>query len=212
MLQEKDIRRIVQDEMKKGAKASRFGLKNTQFHTHNGVDAPKVRTEDLYTNPGVMGNVNFSSSGVDYTFHLNLPQTPKQVILNGIFVNSLSAPTVRYHVWGMAYLGQTYYLQPLDNRNVEVGGVPYPAPDNLQDGSTATIPAQSSSFFGFVNGANAGTAGTSQFHIADVFGSATLRVTVVDFSKDKIVFRVTSLSSGYTLAANYFIIWKPTPH
>jgi uncharacterized protein (DUF2126 family) len=108
-------------------------------------------------------------------------------------------------VWGEAYLGRANYLQPVDNRTVAVGGIEYPAASNLQDGSVATIPVQSSSFFGFVNGANAGTAGTSQFHIADVFGSATLRVTLVDFSKDRIVFRVTSLSSGYTLAANFLI-------
>lgn len=204
-MDENDVRRIVQDEMRRQSKSSRFGYQNTPLHTHNGKDAPQIPDPNINRNPAVMGNVNFSSSGVDYTFELNMPYTPRQVIMNGIFVNSLSAPTVRYHVWGIAYLGTAYYLQPVDNRTVAVGGIPYPAPTNLQDGSSASVPAQSSAFFGFVNGANAGTAGTSQFHIADVFGSATIRVTVVDFSKDKIVFRVTSLSSGYTLAANYLI-------
>jgi hypothetical protein len=202
---EQQIRQIVQQELQRSNNAARFGLSNLPNHIHNGVDSPQIPEPNINRNPAVLGRVSFATSGVDYIFELNLPYTPRQVVLNGTFVNDTSSPTVRYNIWGIAYLGPAYYLQPVDNRTATVGGIPYPAPTNLQDGSEATIPAQSSTFFGFVNGANAATAGDSQFHIVNVFGSAIMRVTVTEFSKDKIVFRVTSLSSGYTLLGNYII-------
>lgn len=208
-MDETRIRKIVQEELKRTSNTGRFNVRSVPQHVHNGSDSPLLPETSINRNPGVMGNVMFASSGEDYVFEINMPYTPRQVILNGIFVDSPtgSAPIDdRYHIWGTAYLGPAYYLQPIDNRTVGVGGIPYPAPTNLQDGSKATIPAQSSTFFGFIQGSSEATAGTSQFHIADVFGSATLRVTVVDFSKDKIVFRVTSMTSGWSLIGNYLII------
>jgi hypothetical protein len=205
ILNEASIRRIVQDEIKRSNNSSRFRVNSIPEHTHNGVDSPVIPEQNIYRNPAIMGRVEFATSGVDYVFQLGLPQTPRQVILNATLLDNTSSPTVRYNILGIACLGPAYYLQPVDNRTVTVGGLPYPATTRLQDGSEATIPAQSSTFFGFVNGANAATAGDSQFHIVNVFGSAAMRVTVVDFSKDKIVFRVTSLSSGYTLLGNYII-------
>lgn len=205
-MDEKKIRQIVREELTRANNYSRFNLNTIPFHTHDGVNSPQVSENSLSTNPAIFGRVNFSTSNVDYVFQLNLPYTPKQVILNGTFVNSVTSPTVRYSVWGVAYLGTAYYLQPVDNRTSTVGGIKYPAPTTLQDGTNFSIPAQSSTFFGFVNGTNAATAGDSQFHIANIFGSALLRVTVTDFSKDRIVFRVTSLTNGYTLLGNYTII------
>ena len=203
-MNENQIKTLIRQEMDKRSKSSRFGYQESNNHNHDGGNSPKIADNNIDRNPSVMGNVTFSSVA-DYTFQLDLPFTPRQVTLNGNLFNSLTSPTRRFSVWGQAVLGPARYLQPVDNRTVAVGGIPYPAPTKLQDGSEANVPAQSSTFFGFVNGANAATAGDSQFHIVNVFGSATMRMTVVDFSKDKIVFRVTSLSSGYSLVANFLI-------
>lgn len=204
-MDEKEVKRLIDQEFKKREARQRFGRQNVNLHNHDGGESPRIRDIDLDRNPAVLGRVIFSNTG-DYTFRLNLPQTPRLCTLNANLFDNIDAPTVRYSIFGQAYLGNAIYLQPENDRNVTTGGIPYPAPTNLQDGTEATIPAQSSTFFGFVNGANAATAGDSQFHIVNVFGSATMRMTVVDFSKDKIVFRVTSLSSGYDLAANFLII------
>jgi hypothetical protein len=206
IMNDQQITKIVREEIQRANNSSRFRLQSIPEHTHNGTDSPRVADENLGRNPAIFGRVSFSTSGVDYIFELNLPYTPRQVVLNGTLVDSTTSPTVRYNIWGTAYLGPAYYLQPVDNRTVTAKGLSYPAPTPLQGGSEATIPAQSSTFFGFVNGANAATAGDSQFHIVNVFGSAVMRVTVVDFSKDKLVFRVTSLTSGYTLLGNYTIL------
>lgn len=206
-MDEKEVKRLIDQEFKKREARQRFGRQNVNLHTHDGGESPRIRDIDLERNPGVMGRVTFASSGVDYIFQLNMPQTPRQIILNGVFVDDPTLLNIdkRYHVWGTSYLGNAFYLQPVDNRTVEVGGIPYPAPTNLEDGSQATVPVQSSAFFGFIKGSDEATAGTSEGHIADVFGSATLRITVVDFSKNKVVFRVTSMSSGWAFIGNYLI-------
>ena len=64
---------------------------------------------------------------------------------------------------------------------------------------------QSSTFFGFIGGSTEATAGTGQFDIVNVFGSATIVVTVIEFSKDRLVFRTHNISSGFQLDANYLI-------
>jgi len=199
----------VREELARSNASSRFQLNSIPNHTHNGVDSPQIPEPNINRNPAVMGQVLFANSGVDYTFELNMPYTPTQIILNGIFVDSPTGEAPiddRYHIWGIAYLGEAYYLQPVDNRTVGVNNIPYPALTDLEDGSSASIPAQSSTFFGFIGGATEATAGGSQFHIADVFGSASLRVTVVEFNRSKIVFRVTSMTSGWSLTGNYLII------
>ena len=207
-MDENAIKKLIQQELKKSNNNSRFGRQRANNHNHDGVNSPKVADNNLDRNPAVIGQVTFATSGVDYTFRLGLPYTPRQVILNAVFVDSTSSPDDRYQIWGVAYLGNAYYLQPVDNRTVAVGGLPYPSSPNSDQTDldpNSLVPAQSSTFFGFFDGASEATAGASQFHIADVFGSATLRVTVVDFSKDKIVFRVSSLQSGWSLIGNYLI-------
>jgi hypothetical protein len=203
-MNEQQIRQIVQQELQRSNNASRFTVNSIPQHTHDGINSPKVNFNSINTNTPILGRIVFSSIG-DYTIECNLPQTPSLLTLNGNLFNDIDAPTVRYSVWGQAIFNQAYYLQPKNDRTVIVGGISYPTLTNLNDGSEATIPAQSSTFFGFVNGANAATAGDSQFHIVNVFGSATMRMTVVSFSKTTIVLRVTSLSSGYDLAANILI-------
>lgn len=199
------IRQIIREEMYRANNASRFnGITALPEHVHNGVDAPRIPYNAIQRNTPLLGRIQFSNTG-DYTFNFDLPQTPTLLTLNGNLFNDIDAPTVRYSVWGQAVFDQAYYFQPDTTRSVAVGGIPYPAPSVLQDGTEANIPAQSSTFFGFVNGANAATAGDSQFHIVNVFGSATMRMTVIEFSRTKVVFRVTSLTSGYDLAANILI-------
>lgn len=207
-MDEQKIRQIIQEELKKSDNLSRFRVNSIPQHVHNGTDSPQIPESNIKRNPAVFGSVLFASSGVDYIFQLNLPYEPQQVIVNGVFVDSVTGTAPiddRYQVWGVASLGQSYYLQPVDNRTVTVGGRPYPAATNLSDGSTASIPAQSSTFFGFIAGATEATAGVNQFSIAGVFGSADLDIRVVEFNRSTIVFRVLEMTSGWSFTGNYHI-------
>lgn len=203
-MDDKQIRKIVQEELKKSDKQRRFGMRNIPLHTHNGTDSPQVPVNNLLRNPGVLGSVTFAQQGEEYTFNIDMPQTPNRIDCNGIVYDT----NRRILTNGVAYLGEGYYLQPSSSTSVSVGDIKYPAPTEQPDGSTKNVPIQGSSWL-WTNRADADnySAGVSENHIVSVTISGTIyaRVTVVDFSKDKIVFSVPYLESGYEVIANFLI-------
>lgn len=215
-LNERDIRRIVQEEIKRDAKSSRFGYQQTPLHTHNGSDSRRIREIDLDRNPSVSGNVEFATE-TTYTFDINMPFTPRQVTVFGtVFNNNAISPTVRAMTFGVAALGKAYYLQPDTATSVAVGDIEYPAPTPQPDGTTPSVPLQSSTYmwvdtaavdFGSSDASGMCRAGSSEDHVVSISFGGTIyaRVTVVEFSKDKIVFSVPFLESGFTVIANYLI-------
>lgn len=204
-MDENQIRKIVQEEMKRAEQRGRFGYQQIPLHAHNGKDSKRVKTSDLDTNPGVLGSVTFSTVGETYTFNIDMPQTPRMIYCNGIVYDT----SRRILTVGQAYLGEGYYLQPESSDSVSVGDVKYPAPTDQPDGTTKSVPIQCSSYI-WTNRADNDNyyAGVSENHIVSVTVGATIyaRATVIDFSKDKVVFSVPYLESGYEIIANFLIV------
>jgi len=203
-MDEKAIRRIVQEEMKKANRHNRFGVQEIPLHHHNGNDSPTIRQTDIKKNPGVLGSVTFAQKGQIYTFEIDMPQTPSKIECNGIVYDT----NRRILTTGFAYLGEGYYLQPSSSTSVVVGDVRYPAATTQPDGSTKSVPLQCSSWLRASRSSLSEiSAAVSENHIVSVTIGATIfaRVTVIDFSKDKVVFSVPYLESGYEVIANFLI-------
>ena len=203
-MDEKTIRKIVQEEMKKANRKNRFGYQEIPLHSHNGSDSPVIRQVDVKKNPGVLGSVTFAQRGEIYTFELDMPQTPARIDCNGIVYDT----SRRILTTGFAHLGEGYYLQPSSSTSVTVGDIRYPAPTEQPDGSTQRVPLQGSSWLRASRASlSEVSAAVSENHIVSVTIGATIfaRVTVIDFSKDKVVFSVPFLESGYEVIANFLI-------
>jgi len=204
-MDENKVKKLIEQELNKREAKQRFGRQNVPNHVHDGGESPKIRDLDIDRNPGVIGSVTFSTVGQEYTFRLNMPQTPRMVYCNGIVYDT----NRRILTNGIAYLGKGYYLQPDTSSSVVVGDLPYPAATEQPDGSTKNVPIQGSSWLWAdkSNGADY-KAAVSENHIVSVGFSGTIyaRVTVVDFSKDKVVFSVPYLESGYEVIANFLIV------
>ena len=203
-MDEAQVKKLIQKELDLRSKKQRFGRQEASNHNHDGGNSPKVADANLDRNPAVLGSVTFATAGQTYTFELNMPYTPRKISCNFIIAGS----TVRMIGVGEAYLGEGYYLQPVNSNTVRVGDIKYPAPTEQPDGSTKSVPLQCSNWF-WANRANNDQyfAAVSENHIVSVSFSGTIyaRVTVVDFSKDKIVFSVPYLESGYEVFANFLI-------
>lgn len=204
-MDENNIKKLIRQELDKRDKQKRFGRQRESNHNHDGSNSPKVADNSIDRNPGVLGSVSFATTGQEYTFKLSMPYTPRNIFCNGIvFDTSRRILTV-----GQAYLGEGYYLQPESTNSVIVGGIRYPAPTKQPDESTKNVPLQCSSW---IRASRAGlsevSAAVSENHIVSVTIGATIyaRVTVVDFSKDKVVFSVPFLESGYEVIANFLIV------
>ena len=206
-MDENAIKKLIQQELKKRENNARFGWQRASNHTHDGVNSPRVAERDLNRNPGVLGSVTFATEGQTYTFELNMPYTPRHISCNGIAYNT-SGTIYRFITVGEAYLGEGYYLQPVNSNTVRVGDIRYPAATEQPDGTTKSVPIQGSSWFrASRSSVNDVSASVSENHIVSISIGATIyaRVTVVDFSKDKIVFSVPFLESGYEVIANFLI-------
>lgn len=207
-MDDKQVRKIVQEEIKRSSNASRFGVQNTTFHTHDGIDSKRIREIDLEKIPAVSGNVEFGTEGNFYTFNINAPFTPRQVTVYGnVFNNNAIGPTIRAMTFGTSSLGKAYYLQPQSANTVSVGDIEYPAPTEQPDGSTPSVPMQSSTYIWTNTSGPDFKAGSSEDHVVSISFGGTIyaRVTVVEFSKNKVVFSVPFLESGFTVIANYLI-------
>lgn len=203
-MDENRIKQLIREELDKRKNNVRFGRQRASNHTHDGGDSPKIAETNLDRNPAVLGSVEFATEGQTYTFELNMPYTPRRIHCNFIIAGS----TVRMIGVGEAYLGEGYYLQPVNSNTVQVGDIRYPAATKQPDGSTKEVPLQCSNWFWANRSDNDQYfAAVSENHIVSVSFSGTIyaRVTVVDFSKDKIVLSVPFLESGYSVFANFLI-------
>jgi hypothetical protein len=207
-MDESQVRRVVQEELRRGLTNTRFGYQNVPLHEHDGVEAPKVKDNNINRNPAILGSITLSTEGQTYTLETNTPFTPRKIECNGLVYNPDSGNNIRVITTGAAYLGEGYYFQPSSSNSVVVGDIRYPAPTKQPDGSTKNVPLQYSSWFwANRNDNDQYFAAVSENHIVSVAVGATIyaRVTVVDFSKDRVVLSVPFLESGYEVIANFLI-------
>ena len=209
-MDEKQVLKLIDKRLKEREAKRRFGRQNVAYHTHDGSESPRIREIDLERGPAVSGNVEFSTAGAFYTFNIDQPFTPRQITVYGtVFNNNGIGPTIRAMTFGVASLGKAFYLQPDSANSVTVGDIQYPAPTKQPDGSTVSVPIQSSTYLWTDTTSVANfRAGSSEDHVVSISFGGTIyaRVTVVEFSKNKIVFSVPFLQSGYTVIANYLIV------
>lgn len=209
-MEEAQIRKIVQEELRRSQGGSRFGLNTIPFHTHDGVNSQRIRAENVVPSVNTAGAITFGTEGATYTINLTTSFTPSSVLAYGVVTNSASAPTIRCHTIGSAQLTRGFYLQSESNRSVKMGGPEYPFPTTQPDGSKATVPIQGSSFIYINESSGAVRSGVSEDHLVSVFigediADIRARVTLVDFSSTFIKLYVPYLTSGWRVQVNYVV-------
>lgn len=203
-MDEKQVRRIVQQEIQKSSKGSQFGVQNVPFHLHNGVDSPSLKEGNIMPSVSASGSVTFASVAV-YTLYINAAFTPRSVFCTG---NVIGNTTEKYAFTGTAQLGPSFYLQPQDSRTVIVGGSQYPFTDPNNPSYGTNIPMQSCSYYGSESNAGARHTLVGNFHIIDIqypSGTSHARATIIDFSKTAITLAVETLDTGWSINANFVI-------
>ncbi len=202
-LSEKEIRRIIRDEIRRSDSASRFTVRDIPNHTHNGVDSLRIQENNLIQSVSVSGNITFSASD-EYTIYLNSSFTPSSIIAYGNIIGSTAERDMSI---GTANLVPSFYLQPDTDRTVVTGNVQYPFLDPNLSPKT-TVPLQSSCYIGAEDAATGSNMHTlsSEGHIVNVFynGGIQARATVTTFTREYIKFQ-TTIASGWEMNINYVI-------
>lgn len=193
-MDDKRIRQIVQDEIKRSSNRDRFGYSTIPFHTHNGKDAPKILEDNLQQNPVILGSIEFSSQA-DYILNLNSTFTPTEIIA---YSNIVGSGGERFVSTGSAYLTPSFYFQPLSNRSVQTGTLQYPFNN---------YPAQTSVYFGTDSGGTRRTV-VSEFAIVSVeypLGTVHAQMKIKDFGRSSVTVEVTVLDAGWTINSSIVI-------
>lgn len=204
MMTEQQIRRIVQQEIAKASNFSRFdGIKSIPDHTHDGIDSPRIKEENLVQSVSVSGNISFAASS-EYTIYLNSSFTPSSILAYG---NITGSGSELYMSIGSASLVPSFYLQPDTTRTVTTGSIQYPFVDpNLS--TPTTVPLQSSCYIGAESTSSGNNMHSlaSEGHIVNVFygNDIKARATVTEFTKSYIKFQ-TTIDSGWEMNINYVI-------
>ncbi len=212
-MDEQKIRRIIRDEIARTNQSSRFNLESISNHAHTGTDSsPRIRQEDVIPSTSVVGSIEFSQQ-TTYTINLNASFTPSNVLAYGVVTGTYNGNAIRALTTGSAQLTPTFYLQPATDTSVVVGGPQYPFPTQQPDGSSPTVPAQSSSYISVSRGSDSDLfAGISEDHIVDLVypnpssvDDIRARVTVLGFSRNSIIVSVPYLENGWTIFLNFVI-------
>jgi hypothetical protein len=205
-MDEQTIRRIVNEEMAKGASAGRFGLNMTPIHRHTGVggDGPQIKQDDIVPSVSVSGRITFAQK-TDYTINLNSSFTPSRIQVYGIAYDASGGSGVRCIIDGSASLGPSFFLQPTSGTtSVVTGNVQYPTFDKNVG---STVPLQSASYLWVQNGSTTFHGQPGEGHIVNVEWDGTVyaRATITVFSKTKVVVHVSDLAAGWEIYTNIVI-------
>lgn len=213
-MDDKAIRKIVQDEIRRGASKSRFGLQMPQNHAHTGIDgSPQIQANNILPSASITGFVSFAQAQT-YTIKLNAAFTPRTIIAYGIATGVYNTHGVRVSTTGTAQLTPTFYLQdPTDagtpDDYVVTGKLQFPFASPGTESSASGKPAQSSSFFAAVRDTNEFYAGVSEDHLVSIYFPSTsnilARATVTSFSKDAITIDIPVLAEDWEITINFVI-------
>lgn len=202
MLDEKQIRQIVQQELQRSNNASRFTVNSIPQHTHDGINSPQIKQENIIPSVSVSGRITFAQE-TDYTLNLNASFTPSHISLYGLAYNG----TERCMVVGSANLGPSFYFQPgQTTTSVITGNVQYPFIDPNINGGTV-VPLQSSMYVYVSNGSTTFHGQPGEGHIVDVQWSGTVyaRATITSFNRNAVTFHVDTLVAGWEIYTNIVI-------
>jgi len=210
-MNEQKVRIIVQQELQKKNNQDRFGYSTIPLHTHNGKDAPTIPMDNVTPNGAVVGTITMATEGAVYTLNLNSKFTPRQITAYGVVTGTYGGAAIRAITTGSAQLTPAFYFQPGTSKSVFANNKEYPLPTTQPDGTTPSVPAQSSAYLLSSRGSLADTyALTSENHIVSVSGFPTsadihARATVIGFSKDAVLVYVPYLDSGWEINLTFII-------
>ncbi len=201
----------VQRELQRSNNASRFGVNNIPFHTHDGVNSPKVKEDNIIPSVSVVGSIRMATEGAIYTLGLNSNFTPQNIQVYGAIRGTFDGSSVRAITVGSAQLTPTFYFQPGTGLSVVTGNKEYPFPTTQPDGTIRPVPAQSSAYLLSSRGSLSDTyALTSENHLVSVSGFPTendiyARATVIGYTKEAIQVYIPYLSTGWDINLTYII-------
>lgn len=180
--------------MRRGSERDRFGYSLSNFHTHNGKDAPKILEDNIQQNPVILGAIEFSSQA-EYTLNLNSTFTPTEIIA---YSNIVGSSGERFVSTGSAYLTPAFYFQPLSNRSVQTGTLEYPLND---------YPAQTSVYLG-VDSTSTHRTVVSEFAIVSVeypLGTVHAQMKIKNYGRSSVTVDITVLDAGWTINSSLVI-------
>lgn len=193
-MDDKKIRQIVQEELRRNNSQDRFGYSTIPYHVHNGKDAPRILEDNLQQNPVILGSIEFASQD-DYILNLNSTFTPTEITA---YSNIIGPSGERFVSTGSAYLTSAFYFQPQDDRSVQTGKIQYPFNG---------YPAQTSVYFGTDSGGARRTV-VSQFAIVSVeypLGTVRAQMKIKDFGRSSVTVEVTVLESGWSINSSLVV-------
>lgn len=195
---------MIKEEIAKSNGSSRFKINSIPNHTHDGINSPQIKSENIVPSVSVSGRITFAQA-TDYTLNLNASFTPSHISLYGMAYDTAGSG-VRCMVVGSANLGPSFYFQPDSTNSVATGNIQYPFIDPNINGGTV-IPLQSSMYLWVDNGSTDFHGQPGEGHIVDVQWSGTIyaRATITTFDKNKVVFHVDNLTSGWEIYTNIVI-------
>ena len=86
-MNEKQIKKLIQDEIKSNQQLTQFSVTPISFHKHNGIDSSKISQKDILNGTNAIAPLNSINSE---TVTLNTLQNTTQVHLHAIAYSSLS--------------------------------------------------------------------------------------------------------------------------
>lgn len=167
--------------------------------------------DNVVPNGAVTGTIAMATQGAVYTLNLNSSFTPRQITAYGVVTGTYAGAAIRAITTGSAQLTPAFYFQPGTTKSVITNDKQYPLPTVQPDGTTPSVPAQSSAYLLASRGSLTDIyALTSENHIVSVSGFPTsndihARATVIGFSKSAVLVYVPFLDSGWQINLTFII-------
>lgn len=212
-MDEQKIRQIVQQELQRSNNASRFTVNSIPQHTHDGINSPKIKAENVVPAASIVGTVSFESVAT-YRLNLNAFFTPRHISATGILTGTsqITGQTARVTTNGFALLTPSFYLEENDpdgtggtaNTIIDTLDLQFPFNGKPAQGSSYLWTAKSGSN-------NEAFAGISRDHIVSVYTdpdddtSIRARATVTEFGNNYVLIDVPILVSGWKIILNLVI-------
>lgn len=184
---------MVRSEIAAQSSANRFTLATNTRHTHNGLDSPRINSNNLLPGLSTSGRVEFDNI-TSYTFNTGFQ--PKSVVFYGNPYHTSGGGIDRHtFTFGQAALGQNLYFQPGTNRSVNTGGqfsivqtcTMFMALDSGGSSSFQTIASQ-----------------TNLIHVEES-GTVVAAASITGYNPSSFTITVTSLADGWIILGNYFV-------
>ena len=105
-MKEEDIKNLIQSELANNRQQNQFTVTPTSFHTHNGIDSPRVKQNNIINGTTSAAHLETLTSEI---FTLDTIQNITQLTLCGVALNGLGQ---KASLNGNAQLGKCFLYSP----------------------------------------------------------------------------------------------------